>query len=92
MVFVANFYIESLAVQQFDAGRASWLATLAVSVSAVAIACFWHHPFVGRLTTTGHLRDVISVEEHVLSAGVVFSAFFFVLGTVCTCNLLFVGL
>jgi hypothetical protein len=48
---------------------------------ALFLALTWNHPYTATMTSMNKLQEIIT-EDHVLSAGVVFSLGAFVLGKV----------
>ncbi|XP_059155372.1 proton-coupled zinc antiporter SLC30A5-like isoform X2 [Physella acuta] len=79
-VGVFDFYIESLASSHLQPIKAVFLAPAAMFSAAIVLSLTWTHPYITRVTTLHKLDDIIT-EDHVLSGGVIFSVFAFLLAT-----------
>lgn len=79
LVFIMDYYIEGICINHLEVARTARLGTHALLVCALVFSCLWNHPFVGHITNTIKLRDLIA-EEHVLSGGVIFSFVLFISG------------
>ncbi|GFS15345.1 zinc transporter 5 [Elysia marginata] len=79
-VGVFDFYIEGLAINHLQPIKTALLSPLAIFSTAIFLSMTWTHPYVTSVTSMHKLSEIIT-EDHVLSAGVIFSSFAFLLGT-----------
>lgn len=77
LVFILDFYIESFCVAKLESLRTGKIGSIASFLSAVIIALLWDKPWAWSMHEWHHGK---SSEPHLVSAGTLFSAFFFVLG------------
>ncbi|RUS79405.1 hypothetical protein EGW08_012818 [Elysia chlorotica] len=79
-VGVFDFYIEGLAVSHLQPIKTALLSPIAIFSSAIFLSLTWTHPYVTRITSMHKLSEIIT-EDHVLSAGVLFSTAAFLLAS-----------
>ncbi|GFO13665.1 Zinc transporter 5-like [Plakobranchus ocellatus] len=79
-VGVFDFYIDGLATSHLQPIKTALLTPMAIFSTAIFLSLTWTHPYVTRVTSMHKLSDIIT-EDHVLSAGVIFSALAFLLAT-----------
>ena len=79
-VGVFDFYIEGLAISHLQPMKTALLTPIAIFSTAIFLSLTWTHPYVTSVTSMHKLSEIIT-EDHVLSAGVIFSALAFLLGT-----------
>jgi len=89
LVLVADYYIDAACVNRLDVTRTSRFGTMAIIASALALSYIWNHPFIGQITNTQSLKDVMAVE-HEISVGVIFSVALFVLGTLSIIDIFYI--
>lgn len=78
VVFIFDFYIESFCVAKLESLRTGKIGSIASFLSAVIIALLWDKPWVWSMHEWHHGKQS---EPHLVSAGTLFAAFFFVLAT-----------
>lgn len=77
VVFIFDFYIESFCVAKLESLRTGKIGSIASFLSAVIIALLWDKPWVWSMHEWHHGKQS---EPHLVSAGTLFAALFFVLG------------
>lgn len=78
LVFIFDFYIESFCVAKLESLKTGKIGSIASFLSAVIIALLWDKPWVWSMHEWHHGKQS---EPHLVSAGTLFAAFFFVLAS-----------
>ncbi|XP_045216205.2 proton-coupled zinc antiporter SLC30A5-like [Mercenaria mercenaria] len=79
-VFIFDYYIEAVALNHIQPTKTAEYGAYAMFGGALLLALTWNHPYTAKMTSMNKLQEIIT-EDHVLSAGVVFSLGAFVLAT-----------
>ena len=77
LVFIFDFYIESFCLAKLESTRTGKVGSIASFLSAVILSFLWDQPWAWSMHEWHHGKPS---EPHLVSAGTLFAAFFFVLG------------
>lgn len=77
LVFIFDFYIESFCLAKLESPRTGKIGSIASFLSAVIISFLWDKPWAWTMHEWHHGKPS---DSHLVSAGTLFAAFFFVLG------------
>lgn len=78
LVFILDFYIESFCLAKLETARTGKIGSIASFLSAVIISLLWDQPWAWTMHEWHHGKPS---DSHLVSAGTLFAAFFFVLST-----------
>ncbi|XP_073242547.1 proton-coupled zinc antiporter SLC30A5-like isoform X3 [Porites lutea] len=78
LVFIFDFYIESFCLAKLESTRTGKVGSIASFLSAVILSFLWDQPWAWSMHEWHHGKPT---EPHLVSAGTLFAAFFFVLAT-----------
>lgn len=77
LVFIVDFYIESFCLAKLESATTGKIGSTASFLSAVIISMLWDQPWAWTMHEWHHGKPS---DSHLVSAGTLFAAFFFVLG------------
>ncbi|KAG9281857.1 zinc transporter 5 [Astyanax mexicanus] len=77
-VMILDFYVESICMAKLEAPRCARYGSIFLFLSGLLLANFWTHPLTDQLRAMSKPGQQTSTE-HVLSGGVLVSAFFFIM-------------
>ena len=77
LVFIFDFYIESFCLAKLESTRTGKVGSIASFLSAVILSFLWDQPWAWSMHEWHRGKPS---EPHLVSAGTLFAAFFFVLG------------
>ncbi|XP_029206485.2 zinc transporter 5-like [Acropora millepora] len=78
LVFIVDFYIESFCLSKLESASTGKIGSTASFLSAVIISMLWDQPWAWTMHEWHHGKPS---DSHLVSAGTLFAALFFVLGT-----------
>ncbi|XP_068694345.1 proton-coupled zinc antiporter SLC30A5-like [Montipora foliosa] len=78
LVFILDFYIESFCLAKLETARTGKIGSIASFLSAVIVSLLWDQPWAWTMHEWHHGKPS---DSHLVSAGTLFAAFFFVLST-----------
>ncbi|GAB1606164.1 zinc transporter 5-like [Argonauta hians] len=78
--FIIDFYVTAVVSNHLQTAHTAACGAYAIFVSALLISVSWNHPYMARITTMNKLKEIIT-EDHILSAGVIFSMCTFLIAT-----------
>lgn len=77
LVFIVDFYIESFCLSKLESASTGKIGSTASFLSAVIISMLWDQPWAWTMHEWHHGKPS---DSHLVSAGTLFAALFFVLG------------
>ena len=77
LVFIFDFYIESFCLAKLESTRTGKVGSISSFLCAVVLSFLWDQPWAWSMHEWHHGKPS---EPHLVSAGTLFAAFFFVLG------------
>ncbi|XP_028661333.1 proton-coupled zinc antiporter SLC30A5 [Erpetoichthys calabaricus] len=75
-IMILDFYVESVCTAKMEAPKCARYGSIFIFLSGLLLANFWTHPLTDQLRAIS--KSAQQSTEHVLSGGVVVSAFFFI--------------
>ncbi|XP_052828047.1 proton-coupled zinc antiporter SLC30A5 [Octopus bimaculoides] len=78
--FIVDYYVTAVVNNHLQNAHTAAYGSYAIFIFALLISVSWNHPYMARITTMDKLKEIIT-EDHILSAGVLFSICAFLIST-----------
>lgn len=78
--FIVDYYVTAIVTNHLQPVQTGAYGAYAIFFSALLLSVSWNHPYMASITTMNKLSEIIT-EDHILSAGVLFSLCAFLIAT-----------
>lgn len=77
---IVDYYVTAIVNNHLQPVQTAAYGSYAIFLSALILSISWNHPYMARITTMNKLTEIIT-EDHILSAGVLFSLSAYLIAT-----------